>query len=107
MDGEIIVQAIKDATNNPVEKEYDLRKYWRRPRTYESKVGMVTIPEEREEETVPTEEKEASPTSHEEIQSLLLKLSSDLGLDTWAARNDRSKQYNGMPFQSIPRIRKE
>lgn len=106
MDGEIIAQAIKDAINNPLEREYNLGKYWRRPRTYESKVGIVTIPEESEE-IVPTEEEEASPTSHEEIQWLLLKLGSDLGLDTWIARNDRSKQYNGMPFQSIPRLRKE
>lgn len=104
-DGQIIVQAVRDAINNPVEREYDQRKYWRHPRTYESKVGIVTIPEESEE-IAPIQE-ELSPTSHEEIQWLLLKLGSDLGLDIWVARNDRSKQYNGMPFQTIPRLRKE
>ncbi len=108
-DGEIIVQAIKDAINNPLERKYDQRKYWRRPRTYESKVGIVTIPEESEQVAPIKEEQieEESPISHEEIQWLLLKLGSDLGLDVWVARNDRGKQHNGMPFQSIPRLRKE
>ncbi len=104
-DGEIIVEAINDAINNPVEREYDERKYRRHPRTYESKVGIVTIPEETDEAS--PIEVETSRASHEEIQWLLLKLGSDLGLDVWVARNDRSKQYNGMSFQNIPKLRKE
>jgi predicted RNA-binding protein len=104
-DGQIILQTIRDTINNPIEREYDQKKYLRHPRTYESKVGIVTIPEESEE-TVPIQE-ELSRTSHEEIQWLLLQLGSDLGLDVWVARNDRSKQYNGMPFQNIPRLKKE
>jgi predicted RNA-binding protein len=31
-DGEIITNAIKDAVNNPIEREYDDKKYWRRPK---------------------------------------------------------------------------
>ncbi len=104
-DGEIIVQAVKDAIKNPVKREYDERKYRRHPRTYESKVGIVTIPEETEE--APTMQVETGRTSHEEIQWLLLKLGSDLGLDVWVARNDRNKQYNGRSFQDIPNLRKE
>ncbi|KAF5429074.1 hypothetical protein C5S39_09555 [Candidatus Methanophagaceae archaeon] len=38
-DGEIIVEAIKDAIANPIERDYDEKKYWRHPKTYESKRG--------------------------------------------------------------------
>jgi hypothetical protein len=103
-DGETIVQAIIDAIANPIKRDYDENAYRRRPRTYESKVGIVTIPEDRE---APRFEPPGEVTSHEEIQWLLLKLGSDLGLDVWVARNDKGRQYNGIPFQNIPRIRKE
>lgn len=105
-DGEAIVEAIKDVTSNPIEREFDQRRYWRRPKIYESSVGEVTVPEEEE---VVTEEPEAEviKTTHEEMQWLLLKLGSDMGLDVWVARNDRSKQYNGVPFNSIPGLRKD
>ncbi len=46
-------------------------------------------------------------TTHTEIQWLLLKLGSDLGLDVWVARNDRNKSYNGVDFQKIKNIRSE
>ncbi len=105
-DGETIVEAIRNATVNPVEREFDDRKYWRRPKIYESTVGEVTVPEEEE---VATEELETEviKTTHEEMQWLLLKLGSDIGLDVWVARNDRNKQYNGVAFNSIPNLRRE
>jgi len=105
-DAEAIVGAIRDATTNPIEREFDERKYWRRPKIYESTVGEVTVPEEEE---VATEEFETEviKTTHEEMQWLLLKLGSDIGLDVWVARNDRNKQYDGVPFNSIPNLRKE
>lgn len=105
-DGETIVEAIRNATVSPVEREFDDRKYWRRPKIYESTAGEVTVPEEEE---VATEELETEviKTTHEEMQWLLLKLGSDIGLDVWVARNDRNKQYNGVPFSSIPNLRKE
>lgn len=107
-DAEVIVEAIVDAVKNPVEREFDEKKYWRRPKIYESMVGEVTVPEE-EEESVVEEEQEAEvlKTTHEEMQWLLLKLGSDMGLDVWVARNDRNKQYNGMLFSSIPNLRKD
>jgi predicted RNA-binding protein len=105
-DAEVIVEAIKNATTNPIEREFDDRKYWRRPKIYESIVGEVTVPEEEE---VATEELETEviKTTHEEMQWLLLKLGSDIGLDVWVARNDRNKQYSGVPFNSIPNLRRE
>jgi hypothetical protein len=50
---------------------------------------------------------ERQPRDHEEIQWLLLKLGSDMGLDTWVARNDRGRQVNGNKFAEIPRIKKD
>ena len=104
-DGKIIVEAIKNAKENPVERDYDQRKYWRRPRVYESKVGPVTVPDEEKEQEPVTEVEKG--TSHEEIQWLLLKLGSDLGLDVYVARNDRNREVNGKSFQDIPNLREK
>ena len=102
-DAEVIIEAIKDAVNNPVERDFNRRTYWRRPRVYtSSSVGSVTIPEEE----VTSEEHEVK-TTHEEMQWLLLKLGSDMGLDVWVATNDRNKRYNGVAFASIPNLRME
>jgi predicted RNA-binding protein len=106
-DAEVIVEAIKDASTNPVEREFDEKKYWRRPKVFQSSVvGEVTVPDE-EEVAAEKPEIEAIKTTHEEMQWLLLKLGSDMGLDVWVARNDRNKQYNGVPFQSIPNLRQD
>jgi predicted RNA-binding protein len=106
-DAEVIIEAIKDASTNPIERDFDERKYWRRPKIFESiTVGKVTVPDE-EEVVIEEPETEAIKTTHEEMQWLLLKLGSDMGLDVWVARNDRNKQYNGVSFQSIPKLRKE
>jgi len=105
-DAEAIIEAIRDATTNAVEREFDERKYWRRPKVYESTIGEVTVPEE-EEVAVEEQETEAIKTTHEEMQWLLLKLGSDMGLDVWVARNDRNKQYNGVAFNSIPNLRRD
>jgi len=102
-DGEIVTQAIINAVNNPIKREYDAKKYWRKPRTFESSVGVVTVPEESHEPELPVEET-ATPdqkSTHEEIQYLLLKLGQDLGLDVWVARNDRNRSFNGHEFQDI------
>jgi len=38
---------------------------------------------------------------------MLLKLGSDLGLEVWAARNDRNRSSHGKSFTDLPRIRKD
>ena len=107
-DAEVIVNAIKKAESNPVEKEYDEKLYWRKPKTYQSSVGVVTVPEKDEDETPEIEypKMDMYKSSHDEIQLLLLKLGSDLGLDVWVARNDQNREYNGVKFQDVPKIRK-
>jgi len=106
-DGETMVDAIQQAIVAPVIREYDKKKYWRQPKTYESKIGVVTIPEEIKDEEIETMEIKKEVATHEEIQWMLLKLGSDLGLDIWVARNDRNKEYNGKSFQNIPNLKNE
>ena len=105
-DGEIITEAIQDAVSSPIKRDYDEKKYWRSPRTFESKVGVVTVPEEEKEKLEPRKAA-IGETTHEEIQWLLLKLGSDLGLDVWVAKNDQNKEYNGKPFKDIPNLRRD
>lgn len=68
--------------------------------------GLVTIPDSNgEAESVPADTKEA--TAHTEIQWQLLKLGNDMGLDIWAARNDRGRSYNGNRYADLPRMKQE
>lgn len=103
-DAEVIIEVIKNAAENPVEREYDEKRYWRSPKVYESRVGEVTVPEEEE---VDLSEYPVRGATHEEMQWLLLKMGSDMELDVWVARNDRNKGYNGVSFQNISRLRNE
>ena len=107
IDGERIVQAIKDAIDKPIKRDYDESKYWRSPKKFESKkVGVVTVPDDTEEIKVP-EVIQTETTTHDEIQWLLLNLGSNLGLDVWVARNDRNRNFNGNNFSEIRNLRKQ
>jgi hypothetical protein len=72
------------------------------------KGGSFTVPDNDEAiEEVPTTLREESPkeaTAHTEIQWLLLKLGSDMGLDVWVARNDRGREVDGRRFADLPRL---
>jgi predicted RNA-binding protein len=103
-DADVIIEAIKNASENPVEREYDERKYSHRPKVYASSVREVAVPDEEE---IDISEPQVDRTTHEEMQWLLLKLGSDMGLDVRVARNDQNKDYNGLSFQSITGFRKE
>ena len=104
VDGEIITNSIVEATRNPVKRPFDEEKYRRPAYLYKSKIGVVTIPEKEETESI-TEDDIRS--THEEIQWLLLNLGSNMKLDVWVARNDRNKTYNGKAFQDVPNLKKE
>lgn len=109
-DGEIIVEMVKETLRNPIRREYDERKYWRSPRIFDSSIGVVTVPESKDDsdeigsQPIVGADPEEAKTTHEEIQWRLLKLGSDMGLDVWVARNDRNKSYNGNNFSDIPRL---
>ncbi len=71
---------------------------------------MVTIPDAEVAENDTASQESIKPkeaTAHLEIQYLLLKLGSDMGLDVWAARNDRGREYNGARITDIARLQDE
>jgi predicted RNA-binding protein len=105
-DGESVVAAIVDAQESPVQRPVDPAKLARRPRALKAKIGSVTVPEREElqEETVGPGKQ---PTSHTEIQWLLLRLGNDMGLDVWVARNDRGREVHGHRFAELPRLKDE
>ncbi|MEW6578261.1 MAG: EVE domain-containing protein [Chloroflexota bacterium] len=106
-DAQVIIEALREAERNPVYREFDPRKLERRVPVYETEQGVVTIPEDEENETSQIEAYYSGEdaVTHEEIQWLLLNLGSQMGLDVWVARNDRGKSYQGMSFEAIPRLR--
>jgi predicted RNA-binding protein len=108
-DGLLITQAIKEAVNTPTPREYDKKKYWLSPpKTYKSeKVGVVTVPEEQSVDESEVKKVEGPTDTHQQIQWLLLKLGSDMGLDVWVARNDRNREFKGNAFKDIPHLRED
>jgi len=73
-----------------------------------SQIGPVTFPDEviePELDEIPIEEGVAAATVHTEIQALLLKLGTAMGLDVWVAANDRSRVYEGTPLGGMPGMR--
>jgi hypothetical protein len=113
LDGTTVHKALEAARSNPVARPVDPRKLARVPRTYRTKIGTVTIPgdetadEKPAETTPPPPAPPAQAVTHEEIQWLLLKLGSDMGLGVWVARNDRNRQFQGQVLGGLVGNRKE
>lgn len=63
------------------------------------------VPDEGTDDAASAEVVLREATLHTEIQWLLLKLGSDLGLHVWAARNDRNRTFDGTQFTALPRYR--
>ena len=113
-DGEAVVYAVMEAVENPVERPLDKSKLARRPRALRAKGESFTVPEHEDAveqvNEAPREsglaESSKEVTAHTEIQWMLLKLGSDMGLDVWVARNDRGREMDGHRFSDIPRLQK-
>ncbi len=105
-DAEIVLKVLRAAKDNPIPRPVDPAKLARRPKALKAKIGLVTIPGvdalAEGDTTLPGETR-----PHTEIQYLLLKLGSDMGLDVWVARNDRGNEWNGHKFSEIPRMKSE
>ncbi|HEY4759088.1 MAG TPA: hypothetical protein VIH42_00770 [Thermoguttaceae bacterium] len=107
-DGEVISAAIREAEANPFSRPVDPRKLKRSSNLYKlhKKVGdeeietVVAIPSEEEEEE--TEVVTPGAPTHTEIQWRLLDLGSRMGLNVWAPRNDRGRNWNGKQIAEIP-----
>lgn len=110
-DGAAVVEAVQEAVRNPVHRPIDPNKLKPRPKGVPSPIGAVTIPSDDDPAPEPVASAPSAPdtdteaTAHTEIQWQLLKLGNDLGLDVWAARNDRNRSYNGSRFTNLPRMR--
>ena len=101
-----VVKAVEAAKANPVVREVDPAKLARRPRALTAKFGPVSVPG-TEESAVPAADVEVETTPHTELQALLLRLGSDMGLDVWVARNDRSRDCNGTKLGALPNVKAE
>ena len=106
-DGRVVVEALLDAQANPVVREVDPVKLALRPKGFAGSDQPVAIPEDEDDEEEPLVTQAKEGTRHTEIQWLLLKLGSDMGLSVWAARNDRNREWQGKRFLDLPRIRAE
>lgn len=107
-DGEVVVQAILQAKQNPINRPVDKRKLKYVPKSLKnSLIGNVTVPENDEEEAFKAEPEGKRPKEHTEIQWNLLKLGSDMGFDVWVARNDRNRSWDSHIFADLPRLKHE
>ncbi|MBA2724994.1 MAG: hypothetical protein H0U53_03295 [Actinobacteria bacterium] len=102
-DGELVVEAVRNAEASPVVRQVDKKKLAHRPKAIATKLGPVSEPEVDEESEV-LEPTIATATTHTEMQWMLLKLGSDMGLDVWVARNDKSKTWEDRPFSSVAHL---
>lgn len=101
-DGEIVVQALMEARQNPVIRAVEREKLVGWPRRLKAKIGSVTVPVGEE----PAKDV-GEPSVHTEIQWLLADLGCAMGLDVWVARNDRGKEWKGHRFTELPRVKEE
>ncbi len=110
-DGETIAEAIRDAVESPVARPYDEKKlkrssnlYKLRKRTGDEEVeAVVSVPSDEPEDDGSLPFASDSPT-HTEIQYRLLNLGSQMGLNVWAPKSDRSRQWNGARIADIPQL---
>jgi hypothetical protein len=112
-DGELIMNLLRAAEKQPVDRPVDPKKLARKPfykaeskrgkKTITTVVSVPGVDESTRAEPAETREKEtAAATRHTEIQCALLMLGRDMGFDLWVARNDRSKVWNRITLGSIP-----
>jgi hypothetical protein len=109
-DGDVIALAIRAAKDHPISRPVDPKKLKRSSNLYklykqvddQDIETVVTVPIEDEDEQVELVTTEA-PT-HTEIQWRLLHLGSQMGLNIWAPRSDRSRNWNGNQISCLPRL---
>jgi hypothetical protein len=105
-DGDVVLQALLDAKANPTERPVDPAKLARRPKALKARIGSVTVPESEGSTPEPLEAVR-EPSDHEDVQSLLLRLGSDMGFDVWVARNDRGRQLRVQKATDLPKLKTE
>lgn len=99
-DGERVLEAVLDAQLNPTVRDVDPRRLARVPAV----LRPLFLPDAAQEALPVNVAGFREPSTHTEIQYLLLKLGSGMGLDVWVARNDRGRDYRGQRFADIPQL---
>ena len=110
-DGKKIADAIYAAQASPVSRPVDPKLLARSSNLYKLKKRsgdqevetIVAVPTEEEEEPSATNVALDAP-SHTEIQWRLLNLGSQMGLNVWAPRSDRGKEWNGSRIRDVPNL---
>jgi EVE domain len=103
-DGKAVVDAVNAAVSSPVEHAFDAAKLAKIPPVLKTSSGKSVVIPGYDEVTLPQEGAPSAPApstaemptevnAHLEIQWLLLKLGSDVGLDVWVAKNDRNRNF--------------
>jgi len=115
-DGKLIMELLERTSKNPIARPVDAKKLARQPlykvvrkRGRKHKSALVSIPGSEEtgpQATLPVEAESVTPV-HTEIQYYLLRLGGEMGLDLWAARNDRSKIWDNNALGAMPQILNE
>jgi hypothetical protein len=112
-DGLAVLKALEQAKAEPVERPLDHLKLKRRsPFFRSSDDSFVSIPDNEIDALSsgpPAEEVRPAQggdeiSAHLQIQWLLAKLGSDMGLKVWVARNDRNRSCKGHTFTSLPNL---
>lgn len=106
LDGEVVLEALMKARDNPIARPVDAAKLARRPKALKAQMGSVTVPgsEDARRDSIETAKE---PSDHDEVQWLLLKLGCDMGFDVWVARNDRGRMFKGQRFSDLPKLKSE
>lgn len=119
-DGDLMLKLLREAERTLVARPVDAKKLARKPffkaerrKGKETISTVVTVPEPEEPdeseqpETVSKTEARASTTRHTEMQYHLMTLGSEMGLELWVARNDRSRKWNGTALGDLPGVIEE
>lgn len=112
-DGQVILNLVREAKNQPVPRPVDQRKLYRKLFIVSQRKGKaeepvkVSVPEESEDVISSDgagdiEANAVQASEHIRAQHLLLTLGHEIGFDVWVARNDRSRQCDGLRLGELP-----
>ncbi len=107
-DAQVIIDALTDAEQNPIVREFDPKKLKRKANIYQTKSGSVSIPENDEADNTDIENHQLlddETIAHEEIQWLLLNVGQQMSLSLWVANNDKNKSFDGQHFSELSGLR--
>jgi hypothetical protein len=98
-----VIAALHDAQRNPVDRPIDANLLKKTAQAVATSIGLVTVPEPDSADENEKEQEPSEGSLHTEIQSLLLRLGSEMGFDVWVASNDRGRAFNGQRLGEMPR----